>query len=962
MILQNSRIRRVSDDDGMHASKTDKRLNPRSLLSIPFVFKREKKFFWSITEDISLGGLYLQSFQPPESGEPLELRIPVPGEQDPIVLRGRVVHRRERRKAILPEEGAGGPSGAGVAFEHYTPAVARRLRKLLEGQGFASPVVGGSAAGEEMDAWEREGEHEPLEDPAEILAILEDLCSKICPVQVRRLGGQIIYTTFLRDALRAPGGSRLLVDPVPLRDVDRAFTGEVPFVFHFEAGDHVFRFVVLEVPQVLGDPWTIPVPFRMTRSTSRRTLRYSADLRHPLWVEFQDPWDPGRRRVKNVLDVSHGSLCFKSYPGEEIYRPGTSLPELNIHNFDHLCRSTRAEVRHVGLAGAPGGDFFQRIGLAFIEEPGTCAAPVPARKRGELEQIEGAEEIHRHLKKLDGNEVHLAMDPGAEGLPTEGLLRAVGRNGNLRISLEAADVGGQGETSRGELLPLSVQYMFHGACYFFRTDASWGNGYFELNVPGVIHRARRRRVLRVRSRDKAELRFRFRHPVRGEKCTFPVRDLSIRGLSFRTDFRRDLFWKGFRLRGCEILLDDGSHAAGTVEIRSLVDARASEGKAPGACGVEFLDLPPETEKRISAYLLQENNPNIAALTAEKIDRLWSLFEESRFLYPGKIAYIQKIRPQIDETWKKLLSGDPPFYKHIVFKEGEENLGTASAVQAYENCWLLQHLAATGHPVKLIPKYVTLGLAQFLMENRDIQYLTTYFRRENSFPRRMYGGFLESFPFEDHMRFTRHGFLSLDLDPDAAGGSWGAAFSRGTGEEILVEPASDSDREIVENHFRATLHPLLIRAWSLYAEDLPLPATRLSFDDCGLVRERACLVARDRGRLTAFALLENASPGINLSGLLSGFSLYSVGTAGPRLRAARRALLRAVLEQYRAWGARTAICLTTESDLGTYLEAGFRKEKEYVCVTWSRRAIKSYYDYVQERFGRFEARKKRSARP
>jgi hypothetical protein len=54
----------------------------------------------------------------------------------------------------------------------------------------------------------------------------------------------------------------------------------------------------------------------------------------------------------------------------------------------------------------------------------------------------------------------------------------------------------------------------------------------------------------------------------------------------------------------------------------------------------------------------------------------------------------------------------------------------------------------------------------------------------------------------------------------------------------------------------------------------------------------------------------------------------------------------------------AICLTEEDDLSDYVDAGFRKEKEYVSLSWSRRTIKSYYNFVQEKFSRFEERQQR----
>ena len=133
-----------------------------------------------------------------------------------------------------------------------------------------------------------------------------------------------------------------------------------------------------------------------------------------------------------------------------------------------------------------------------------------------------------------------------------------------------------------------------------------------------------------------------------------------------------------------------------------------------------------------------------------------------------------------------------------------------------------------------------------------------------------------------------------------------------------------------------------------------------FRDKGLKRERSCLAAKQGGRLIAFALLENSSLGINLSGLLNTFSVYTVHPEGETARDARRRLIDAVLTCYRSWGTHVAICLTDQEDVRDYIDAGFRKEKEYVCLTWSRRMIKNYYDYVKEKFSRFEERKQRTS--
>ena len=350
-------------------------------------------------------------------------------------------------------------------------------------------------------------------------------------------------------------------------------------------------------------------------------------------------------------------------------------------------------------------------------------------------------------------------------------------------------------------------------------------------------------------------------------------------------------------------------------------------------------------------------------TPERIESLWRLYEESGFTYPSKMAYIRKIKPEIDETWKKLLAEEVPFYKQIVFWEGEEALGSASAVQVYEDTWMLQHLAARGHPSKLIPKHLTLGLAQFLMENREIKYLITYFRKENPFPRKMYSGFLEYYPLEEQLQFAKYSYMSLDLEEQEGLPAKQESGAVSNAKGITIDHATETDRESVGRYFRNNLHPLQVRSRNLTPEALSLPEIAASFRERGLKRERCCLVAKEGGQIVAFALLENASQGINLSGLMNTFSLHTIHPDDPRARDTRARLLESVLDCYRSWNARVAICMTEEENLSSYLEAGFKKEKEYICLTWSRRTMKSYYDYVQEKFSRFEEiRQRGSAEP
>jgi len=936
----------------------ERRIHRRRAVRFPLVYERGGRSFWSVTEDLSLGGAFLHSFHPPQEGERLQLRLKRPDSREELSLTGRVVHRRPRNRAALPEGGLPAPpSGVGVAFEELPGRVRERLEDLL-------------ACGPERQITARRHACAPAEefedlhtvrDLGSILRTLKCLCRKILPIHVRRLGGNISYTTYIKDVLVEGDSPAVVADPIPLQDSDRAFSGKVPFVFRFSHREKTWSFVLEEIPgRLVNDPVSFAPPAELHYQEERRQDRFGQELKPLLTVEFPDPLDPGLNRVKNVLDVSYGGLAFKTYPGEEVYTAGTLLEGMALYATDRACRVSDGVVKYVELVCAPSGEVYQRVGVAFSETGFPRLREVPAFREDEMEEMTRPEAILQHLRRVCQSGTKILTGRQNCILFSDGTLQSERRNGDLDFKVVSSHLA-RAPRSLFQEGELSCHYLLYGIYHFFLARAIRENGWLRLEIPSKIYKAKRRRVLRVSCEGDLEARFRFVHPILGQECVFPLRDLSIRGLAFDCDYVRYLLWKGFVLRDCKVELGREVLCVGAVEVRSLTlrggDPCGGQGKT---CGVEFFDLPAQAEKRISEYIFEKSNPHIVQVAVEKIENLWQLFRKSGFLYPAKAAYLERIKKDVDETWKKLLSGEADFFKQIAFREGGEELGTASAVLAYEDCWLFQHLAATGHPVKLVPKYVILGLAQFLMEHREIRYLITYFRRENSFPWKIYSGFVESYPLEEHLKFTRFNFLTRDLDKDTPECAPLELPVRFRQEGVVVEHAAEADFEIVENCLRKNLHPLLIRSRSLQKSTLGLPGISAAYRAKGLVRERFCLVARERGELAAFALVENASPGINLSGLLNTFSVWSVRRHS-RVHEVRRKLIEVVAQFYRSLGARTAICLTEEDDLSDYLAAGFRKEKQYICFTSSRRAIKSYYDYVQERFSRFEERRERAGR-
>jgi uncharacterized protein (TIGR02266 family) len=118
--------------------ESDQRDSPR----VPFVLKvdyPDRQAFSDATENLSSGGLFIQTEQPLQVGTKVPLALSFPGLLDPIEIVGRVAW-------VRPEQAGGRGAGVGIAVE--TEDHRKRLEKLLSveaqpAEGTQSPPAGG---------------------------------------------------------------------------------------------------------------------------------------------------------------------------------------------------------------------------------------------------------------------------------------------------------------------------------------------------------------------------------------------------------------------------------------------------------------------------------------------------------------------------------------------------------------------------------------------------------------------------------------------------------------------------------------------------------------------------------------------------------------------------------------------------------------------------------------------------
>src|SRR5262249_40183435 len=143
-----------------------------------------------------------------------------------------------------------------------------------------------------------------------------------------------------------------------------------------------------------------------------------------------------------------------------------------------------------------------------------------------------------------------------------------------------------------------------------------------------------------------------------------------------------------------------------------------------------------------ARAVELSYPGVSVARDVTFEELWTLFVNSRFLYPEKVARLQPLLLQIEETMRALLRANGDLLSTVVLRTAGLLESHVSALRPYRHTWMLQHLAAlplTSRKFDASAR-VTLGLAYYIQLRRDVQWVKMFFRPNNPWPARLFGGY------------------------------------------------------------------------------------------------------------------------------------------------------------------------------------------------------------------------------
>jgi hypothetical protein len=655
--------------------------------------------------------------------------------------------------------------------------------------------------------------------------------------------------------------------------------------------------------------------------------------RHPSISDFEVCFSvAGQRSLFALLDISNRGLAARVPPGLDLESilPGRHIAAVSISaHGQEVLEGVDATVRRLTVCRSGDTTSGYEVGLEFAHE--------------------------RRARRSDGQSAELVTQARIAEVVEEGL-----RNG---LSLTLLDgMGGPFLFSEGtvdttaDLLHLrggaSAQLRFGDtvrvtcdvtgfSCSFFAAIVSSekdGNS-LVLRLPRVIRTRRARLAHRLRPAQGNPVEIEIRSPFEGTSFKAPALDINSSGISFAVDSRRSVLPVGTTLDPLLLVFPDGRRISLRGRVRSLAPLpNTADEPSRLRCGVEFESLPDSARSFLADDVVRSARPSLANSHGLDFAKLWSFLSDSGFLYPEKLDELGPALPQIEQTFTRLLDGEPNhLLKTIVCQRDGELLGHISTLRLYRRTWLIQHLASRRQVEALFAAEVlNLGLIEYLEQIPQLEWCRVFFRPNNRWPARVFGTFARR--------------LNEPLLSDLREYSYYVGATAGTPHRVdrslRLVPAQRQHLEEVQRFFLATGRVIALQADDLSLERLLLDEVDGLYGESGLQRKREIIVAERGSALLGFALLEISSAGLNLSELTNHFSVHVMEGGGET----RRALIDAARNRYRELGRPVCVSLSEGDDPEDYRALGLKKLKQYMCWTGHRSLLRAYSDYILRLFG------------
>ncbi|WP_321990762.1 PilZ domain-containing protein [Marispirochaeta aestuarii] len=415
----------------------------------------------------------------------------------------------------------------------------------------------------------------------------------------------------------------------------------------------------------------------------------------------------------------------------------------------------------------------------------------------------------------------------------------------------------------------SEEPVYSEICRVDSAFSSRSDRCFSLGIGATSVRRYRSRQFRS-SRKSLEMspRVSFRHPLSGRTIERRIGDLSGSGFSFLDEKGTCRLPAGLIIPRVELFFPDYADLKVKAQVIHHTPDSTEGSVRYGLC---ILDIDPQDHLVLLSLVHQSFD--IYASLCKKVDleRLWRFFFESGFIYPEKYTLLQRQKEEIRASFEKLYTQRNNVARHFIYQKDDDILGHLSMVRFYERTWLLHHHASAGMRGRNAGISVLHQVGSYVNDScrfgrMNLDYMMCYFRRENHFPNRIFGGLVDyakdrKICSDDEVAYCSLRSESTDLREDPL---WS------------LEEANEDDYIRLNCFYEEVSGGLLLNAMHLppFADlEISNREVREAYRELGILRDIQVRALKHNGRLTAIFIVNRSDTGINLSELTNSTTLF-----------------------------------------------------------------------------------------
>ncbi len=354
----------------------------------------------------------------------------------------------------------------------------------------------------------------------------------------------------------------------------------------------------------------------------------------------------------------------------------------------------------------------------------------------------------------------------------------------------------------------------------------------------------------------------FKHPFAHRTITLKVIDISGSGFSVAEEANRSVLLPGLLIPELEL------HFASSFKIRCKAQVIYKAGPlAIGdgkhvKCGLALIDISPKDHVKLLSLLYQATNNNAYLCNPVDQDDLWEFFFDTGFIYPDKYGFFHQNKETIKATYHRLYTENHDIARHFIYQNKGRILGHMAMVRFYEKSWLIHHHAARKADFTRAGLVVLNQIGRYINDSHSLKsskmdYVFCYFRPENKFPARVFGGSarrigdpggcsLDSFAY---LHYSRIPSLETEIAPP-----WHLAKT------------DAGDLLSLRRFYARRSGGLMLKALELEPGSMEISELRGRYTRAGLRRSRLLFSLKRNDDLVAIFILNMSDIGLNMSEL------------------------------------------------------------------------------------------------